>query len=137
MRRPNPTKRLPNTRLKNLYVGVDCDVGWEQQELLVFENAEAAGTFAACLNDEGYGSIRGGFEVTDVDVEKFRASAAYQSWVKEGQRVVSLAYVNWVSYKMDADPEENVASELLGADEIADAYVPVEDPEEWELLYQA
>lgn len=122
MGKPNPTKRIPNTRLGELAMIRDES---DDFELLAFENGEAARLFEACLNDSGYGSAYGGYEVEWPDMDRVRQTQGYRDWLAAGQRVISLAYLRYVSDRMDADPDCDVSGDLLNRGETPDAYAPM------------
>lgn len=131
MAKINPTKRVPHTRMKHVVMVRDES---EDFELLAFENAEAAHVFEACLNDAGYGSGRGDYQLEYVDMDAARMTAGYDNWVSNGQQVVSLAYVQYVSNRMCSQGECDVSGDLLNVSTIASAYVPMED-DDYDILY--
>ncbi len=132
MGKPNPTKRVPTTRIGQVvFVRDESD----ELELLAFENGDAASLFEGCLADSGYGSAYGGYEVQYPDMDQVRKTQGYQKWLADGQRVVSLAYVQYVSDRMDADDECDVSGDLLNMGEMGDAYVVMEAKGDWRLIF--
>lgn len=131
MGKPNPTKRIPTTRLGEMVMIRDES---DDFELLAFENGEAARLFEACLNDSGYGSAYGGYEVEWPDMDRVRQTQGYRDWLAAGQRVISLAYLRYVSDRMDADPDCDVSGDLLNRGETPDAYAPMAE-EDGDILY--
>jgi len=133
MSKPNPTKRVPTTRINQVVMIRDES---DELELLAFENAEAASLFEGCLNDSGYGSAYGGYEVEWPDMDVVRKTKGYQDWIKNGQRVVSLAYMQHVDARMDGDgfDDMDVSSDLLNMGTVGDAYVGMSE-DDWELIY--
>lgn len=136
MGKPNPTKRLPTTRIDQLVMVRDES---DEPELLAFENGSAASLFEACLGDSGYGSAYGGggYSVEYPDMGQVRNTQGYQAWLKNGQRVISLAYLEYVSRRMDSDRFEDmdVGSDLLNVGTVGDAYVDMLADGDWELLF--
>ena len=132
MSKPKPTKRLPTTRLGQLVMIRDES---DECELLAFENGDAAGLFEGCLGDSGYGSAYGGYEVEWPDMDQVRKTKGYLEWIKNGQRVISLAYVQYVSDRMDADVDCDVSGDLLNMSETADAYVDMSEVGDWKMLF--
>jgi len=136
MSKPNPTKRLPNTRLDQLVMVRDDSEEWE---LLAFENEAAAWLFEACLGDSGYGSAYGAYTVTveRPSMDVVRQTKGYQEWLKNGQQVVSLAYMQYVSDRMDNDHdgELDVSGDLLNGDTVAKAYADMSNVGDWRLLF--
>ena len=130
MIKPNPTKRVATKHIDQVVMIRDESEEWE---LLAFENADAASLFEGCLNDSGYGSAYGGYEVEWPSMDAVRKTQGYEDWIKNGQRVISLAYMNYVSERMDADPECD-ASDLLNMATVKDAYAQM-GQSDWELLY--
>ena len=131
MSNPNPTKRLPTTRINQLVMIRDESDEWE---LLAFENADAAYLFEACLKDSGYGSAYGGYETDEPNMNLVRQTQGYKNWLAGGQRVITLAYMNYVSQRMDADEECDVSGDLLNMETVSDAYVEM-NVDDWEMLY--
>jgi hypothetical protein len=132
MSKPNPTKRLATTRLDQLVMLRDESDEWE---LLAFENSAAAWMFEACLGDSGYGSARGGYEVTLPDMDQVRKTAGYKKWLADGQQVISLAYMQHVSDCMDRDEECDVSGDLLNMDTVSAAYVAMDAAGDWRMLF--
>lgn len=132
MGNPNPTKRLPTTRLDQLVMVRDES---EDLELLAFENGWAAALFEGCLADSGYGSAYGRYRVQYPDMDQVRKTQGYRQWLANGQRVVSLAYLQYVSNRMDADPECDVSGDLLNMSEVGDAYASMDAKGDWRLIF--
>ena len=130
MIKPNPTKRVATEHIDQAVMIQDESEKWE---LLAFENADAASLFEGCLNDSGYGSAYGGYKVEWPNMDAVRKTQGYEDWLKNGQRVISLAYMNYVSERMDVD-EECDASDLLNMETVKDAYAQM-GPKDWEVLY--
>jgi hypothetical protein len=130
MSKPNPTKRIATKHIDKVVMIRDES---DERELLAFENADAASLFEGCLNDSGYGSAYGGYEVEWPSMDDVRKTRGYEDWLKNGQRVISLAYMNYVSERMDAD-EECDASYLLNMEMVKDGYAPM-SLADWETLY--
>lgn len=131
MGKPNPTKRIPNTRLDRVVMIRDES---DDFVLLSFENYEAAGLFVSCLSDSGYGAAYGGYKVGWPDMDRVRQTQGYRNWLANGQRVISLAYLRYVSDRMDVDPDCDVDGDLLNVDETPDAYAPMTE-EDFAILY--
>lgn len=134
MGKPNPTKRLPTTWLDQLVMVRDDS---DELELLAFENESAAALFEACLGDSGYGSARGGYTVDYPSMDQVRKTRGYQAWLAGGQRVISMAYLHYVSDRMDSErfDSEDVSSDLLNMGTVGDAYVPMGADGDWELIF--
>ena len=130
MSKPNPIKRVATKHIDQVVMIRDES---EKLELLAFENADAASLFEGCLNDSGYGSAYGGYKVEWPNMDAVRKTQGYEDWLKNGQRVISLAYMNYVSERMDVD-EECDASDLLNMETVKDAYAQM-GPKDWEVLY--
>jgi hypothetical protein len=130
MSRPNPTKRIPNTRLGDVVMIRDES---ENFELLAFENLEAAELFEACLLDAGYGSARGGPELEWPEMERVYRTSGYRDWLVFGQYAISLAYMRYVSWRMNAT-DSDVTSNELNMSTVIDAYVQMQDLD-YEILY--
>lgn len=130
MSKPNPTKQVATKHIDQVVMIRDES---EKLELLAFENADAASLFESCLNDSGYGSAYGGYKVEWPSMDAVRKTQGYEDWLKNGQRVISLAYMNYVSERMDVD-EECDASDLLNMETVKDAYAEM-SLEDWEVLY--
>jgi hypothetical protein len=118
MAKPKSTKRIPLTRLDQVVFVRD-----ESEELLAFENANAAYLFWACLNDSGYGSAYGGYEVDRPSMDLVRQTEGYKNWLAGERHAITEAYVNYVSGRMDSDPDLDVAGDLLNMGETPKAYV--------------
>jgi hypothetical protein len=118
MAKPKSTKRIPSTKLDQVVFARD-----ESEELLAFENADAAYLFQACLNDSGYGSAYGGYEVDTPSMDLVRQTQGYQDWLAGERHAITKAYVNYVSGRMNSDPDLDVASDLLNMGETPKAYV--------------
>jgi hypothetical protein len=120
MAKPKSTKRIPSTKLDQVVMIRDES---DECEVLAFENADAAYLFQACLNDSGYGSAYGGYEVDTPSMDLVRQTEGYKSWLAGERHVITEAYMNYVSGRMDADPDLDVASDLLNMGETPKAYV--------------
>lgn len=126
---PKPTKRIPNNKLDQIVIVRD-----ESEELLAFENADAARLFEACLGDSGYGSAYGGYEVERLDMDMVRRTEGYKTWVQGERHAITLAYMNYVSSRMDSDPDCDVSGDLLNMDETPKAYLEMTD-QDFDLLF--
>jgi hypothetical protein len=134
MGKPNPTKRLPTTRLDQLVMVRDEG---DEPELLAFENEAAAWMFESCLGDSGYGIAYGPYKLEWPSMDQVRKTQGYQDWLKNGQRVIGLAYVEYVSDRMyhDSDGEVDVSGDLLNCGTVTDAYVDMSADGDWMMLF--